>query len=264
MPVQEETAKGWLKPENSTGNRNCRINEYFPKDKANETGFIKFFSSRASKDAWKKLQRAFHPINDDSIVNLNTDNPKVFYQSLLNQFLKIFRLPEAESNESDNDMPSTVFPFDSKGEEIIEMFKQAVNDYKFEDLLKFEPDISSDAIMLGVDKNWVDNIPKFMSTIKKELYLIGPDQSVIYYKINEFVNSLEEFICNLKAFMVPSDNKTWILPQLENIDDSDIYMNFIVITDNRQRVKKRYEEIMQHDRELYLHTNYQIPNVFET
>lgn len=103
--VPMETAKSWLKPDGK-GHRNCRIHDYFPDDRLNETRFIKFFQSRVNT-SWKELQESFRPINDDGIIDVDTDKPDVFYWSLLNQFQKIHKLPLSEPDKSnDTDIES--------------------------------------------------------------------------------------------------------------------------------------------------------------
>jgi len=99
--VLKETAKSWLKPDGK-GHRNCRIHDYFPEDKLDETHFIKYLQIRVNT-SWKALQEIFRSINDDGIIDVNTDNPDVFYWSLLNQFQKIYNLPLSEPDKS-NDM----------------------------------------------------------------------------------------------------------------------------------------------------------------
>ena len=44
--ISDNTVKCWLKPLGHPGHRNCKIREYFPHDKVNEDGFVRYFSKR--------------------------------------------------------------------------------------------------------------------------------------------------------------------------------------------------------------------------
>lgn len=97
--IPMETVKSWLKQGN--GHRNCRIHDYFPEDKLDETHFIKYLQKRVNT-SWKELQEIFRPINNDGIIDVDTDNEDVFYWSLMNQFQKIHNLPLSEPDKSND------------------------------------------------------------------------------------------------------------------------------------------------------------------
>jgi len=91
--VGDDAAKSWV-----NGSRRCKTRFYFPSDEIDDSGFINFIQSRTAT-SWRTLQEAFQSKGNDSqtsadyIVNYTTDNQKIFYWSLLNQFQRIFRLP---------------------------------------------------------------------------------------------------------------------------------------------------------------------------
>lgn len=98
VEFSESAVKTWL-----NGTRSCKVGSYFPKGSIDEVQFISYFRRRTNAhNRWKHLQRAFGTIEEagtasgDFCVDLDTDDPAVFYWSLLNQFQRIFHLPESE------------------------------------------------------------------------------------------------------------------------------------------------------------------------
>lgn len=208
IDVDRNTAKSWLKPEDSKGYRNCRIRDYFPEDMVDEPGFIKFISSRANT-SWPKLQKAFHSISKDCIVNLNTDDPEIFYWSILNQFQKIHRLPLSE-------MPA---------ERMFKLFKNAVENCEvsvfFEDDANFSDDADvSDRIELFLNSLYADIIEPFQ---------LWHSESSMYQKILELHSELESFVILHKSEI---DN---LMSYYRSYDDT--------IRRSRQRIDTLYCEI---------------------
>ena len=286
----EEAAKSWI-----SGERNCQTSRYFPEGRIkNELAVFKYFRNR-SANSLKVLRDTFRQVNGDGIIKCDIDNDDTFCWSILNQFLALLGFPLSEEPVWETDTPverasetmvsdtsnnerseDKSFLFDSKSKKIIRMFKQAVIDYKFKDLIDFEPTMSSDAdaLMLGVDKEWVDSMDKFIFTIEEDiLYPIGRDQAGIYSEVTKFVFSLEYFISYLKSSMTPSDNKTWIpngkylsgdflsdLKSYVTLSDNKKWIpngkyslwDFHMLTMKRQDVKTQYEKIIQYVRALYI------------
>ena len=98
VEFSESAVKTWL-----NGTRSCDVGRYFPEESIDEAQFISYFRRRTNAyNLWKHLQMAFGKIEEagiasgDFCVDLDTDDPEVFYWSLLNQFQRIFHLPESE------------------------------------------------------------------------------------------------------------------------------------------------------------------------
>ena len=89
----DHSIERWLSPKDAQRHQNPRPKKYFNDDHPfNETGFINYLKDQI-KESWRNLQEAFIPINDEHIVNTETDNEDLFYESLLNQFKRIFGVP---------------------------------------------------------------------------------------------------------------------------------------------------------------------------
>lgn len=173
IAVEGDTAKSWLKPEDSKGYRNCRIRNYFPKDTVDETGFINFLSNRANT-SWPKLQKEFHSISNDCIVNLDTDDSEIFYWSLLNQFQKIHRLPLSE-------MPA---------KKMVRLFKNAIENCEIAVFFEDAANFSDDADVSG-------RIADFLNILNADIidpFKLGHSESSMYQKILELHRELESFV----------------------------------------------------------------------
>ena len=105
--LSESTASKWRQ-----GKRNCKPKKYFPEETVEEMQFIDRLRSRTkAPGAWRQVQQAFKDIeasNDPpscfnteiydspSCVNTETNDPDIFYWSLLNEFQRLFKLPESD------------------------------------------------------------------------------------------------------------------------------------------------------------------------
>lgn len=106
--VSEEAVKTWMR-----GSRNCNIGMYFPNGIKEETKFIAHFKSVTKvPGSWKKIQDAFRQMKQDEYfcIDLETEDPDVFFWSLLNQFQRIFRLPESERDGREQGVSVTTAP----------------------------------------------------------------------------------------------------------------------------------------------------------
>jgi len=130
--IPDSTIKSWLSPHNSKRYRKCRIRYYFPdNEKLNGNGFMEFLSKRINT-SWKELQEAFRSINNDGIVDLETNNQEVFYWSLLNQFQKIHELPLSENPTADALTASLSAPDNTQGEIVAQDETPPVQEYRFD------------------------------------------------------------------------------------------------------------------------------------
>lgn len=174
LTVEEDTAKSWLRANDNKNRRIGRIKNYFPEDIVNENGFIEFIRSR-TEHSWAQLQKAFHSISEaDSLVNLATDDPEIFYWSLLNQFQKIHRLPLSE-------MPA---------KKMVRLFKNAIE--KCEIFIFFE-----DAANFSDEADISGRIAEFLSTVNADIidpFKSGHSESSMYQKILELHRELESFV----------------------------------------------------------------------
>lgn len=139
--VSDASARAWI-----NGTRNCDIAKYFPDEAVNEAELIKYFSSR-TKDiqSWKKLQDVFTLKQSTCLekgefrVDCNTEDSEVFYWSLLNQFQKIFRLPESE--RATNNAPSGNLKNGMSFERVRNIFMEGVRCFKVMDIVNRKPAI---------------------------------------------------------------------------------------------------------------------------
>lgn len=108
----EETVKTWI-----NGTRSCSVRRYFPEMEMDDKRFIAYFRKRTkTSGSWKKIQKAFSSEliadvkTEDIFVDLETDDPEVFYWSLLNQFQRIFHLPASEIEIKNSEPPLITAP----------------------------------------------------------------------------------------------------------------------------------------------------------
>lgn len=172
--VNEDTAKGWFKPKGSKGHRRgSRIRKYFPKETINEANFIEFIRSQANI-SWPKLQKAFHPLSEaDCIVNLHTNDPELFYWSILNQFKKILKFPLTEMS----------------AEKMVRLFKNAVENCEISAFFGNDANFSDDA-------DGSCRIEFFLNSLHADIiepFQLLHSKSSTYQKILELHSELESF-----------------------------------------------------------------------
>ncbi len=142
----EEAVKTWI-----NGTRSCSIKRYFPEMKMGDAQFIAYFRSRTKASvSWKKIQKAFSSKftadveTEDLCVDLTTDDSEVFYWSLLNQFQRIFHLPESEREVKSSETPLIAAPQRKlSSEEIRDLFLKATCACEVMDTINRKPAILS-------------------------------------------------------------------------------------------------------------------------
>lgn len=190
-PVEEDTAKSWLRRERS--NRQCRIRDYFLNDKLDEKYFIKFLKDRVNT-SWEKLQETFRSINDDKIVDIYTVNQGDFYWSLLNQFQKIHGLPLSEKPTSSigDDYPNLQDSFSHK--EMIRIFKEIAECYHVADFINRNPSMIYFK-NLNMNYDLLSLVTRFIDEIQSEI--IAPFDPYkgdrIYIKISQFITIIVKY-----------------------------------------------------------------------
>lgn len=240
--IPSETVKSWLKK--GAGHRNCSIKYYFPEKKLNETGFIGFFKNRGNSN-WKDLQAYFASINDDNVIDLNTNIENDFYWSLLNQFQKIHNLPLSEK------------PFVSGDASIcnvmIEIFKDAVEYYHITDFISWNPAlfeftksiIKDDLRQLAADfvDDIEDNILKEFCPHKSEL---------VFIQITRFVHLIKKYLDYISAthfnIINQPPSNLYNLNTIMNLNSESKDSNSNT-TRFQSQLKKIYEDICN----MYIH-----------
>lgn len=191
-PVEEDTAKSWLRRDRI--NQQCRIRDYFPNDKLEEKYFIKFLKDRVNT-SWKELQKLFHSINDDNIVDVDTSNQDEFYWSLLNQFQKIHGLPLSESQTVPISATSNNnFHDNTPHKEMVRIFKEAAEYYSITSFINSEPSLIGFKL-LPTDSDLLSLATRFVEDIQDEL--ITPfdtyKSEILYIKISQFTTLVAKY-----------------------------------------------------------------------
>ena len=203
ISVDTDTAKSWLKSDDKKGHRNCRVKDYFPKEKLNEAGFIKAIESRVNT-SWKQLQESFRLINDNGIIDIDTDNHEIFYWSLLNQFQKILRLPLSDQKLPDSkpavDNNAISENSEKKGMPHNEALPESMLSVFYQNSIGFAIDdfINSPAKSITPDR--IRDMITFIGCIMtKHENEDNPDKGEeTYKKIIEFTDTLYKYIVLLK------------------------------------------------------------------
>lgn len=142
----DEAVKTWI-----NGTRSCRVGRYFPEMKMDDEQFIAYFRKRTkAPGAWKKIQKAFSSEftadikNGNVCVDLATEDSEAFYWSLLNQFQRIFHLPESEREIKNSETPLITTPQRKlSSEEIRDLFLKATRACEVMDTINRKPAILS-------------------------------------------------------------------------------------------------------------------------
>lgn len=191
--VSEEAIKSYI-----YGRNKCPVEKHFPDDVIDETEFIKYFRRKArGSDSLKRLQNAFRilktddSVDEDFCVDLKTEDPNVFYWSLLNQFQRVLRLPESEREESNSTVPVTVpYQIELSSEQIRDKFLEAANYYEIMDIINREPPIwnRDDSACLNTFLNEID-----------VLMNCSPKSSPLYAPLECFIDALQQQVLSLDA-----------------------------------------------------------------
>lgn len=130
------------------------------------------------------MQNAFRSIDDDNIVNLNTDNKDMFFWSLLNQFQKIHNLPLSKKEFIPNTSPYN--------NEMITIFKETAEYYRISDFITYTPSSIS-----FITKTSNCDMPKLAALFIEEIEnnIITPfkpyQHEILYMKISRFLFNLK-------------------------------------------------------------------------
>lgn len=191
--IPPDTAYSWIST--GTKERHCRIKDYLPNGKINESNLIYFFK-RSIKTDWDKLQDAFRSIDNDNIVDLSTDNKDIFFWSLLNQFQKIHNLPLSKRESTSN--TSTY------NNEMIRIFNEAAEYYHIADFITCDPTsfslimTISNCDMLKLSTQFINEIGNNIITPFKSC-----QQEILYIKIYQFQSNLKDYTEYLTIHDIP-------------------------------------------------------------
>jgi len=188
----ESAVKKWF-----VEKRDCSVERYFPGRKIDESGFINYIRSETKyRDALKKLQdsfRSLEPTNsmvEDFRIDLKTGSIEEFYWSLLNQFQRIFGLPESERDIDNRSMPMT--PKSERSlEQLRDIFLNAVHHFNVMDIINRHPAI--------LDRTDSTKLNVFLG----EMDILVPDRdyhdNALFLSIRVFIEKLQIQVLSLDA-----------------------------------------------------------------
>ena len=190
----EEAVKTWI-----NGTRSCNIKRYFPEMKMDDEQFIAYFRKRTkAPGSWKKIQKAFFSKfaaaveTEDICVDLATEDSEVFYWSLLNQFQRIFHLPESERTVKNSVAPMSAPPQNQiTSEQMYKLFLEGVHQYKVMDIINRKPAILNreDSASLNVFLSKIDILVPYHS----------PYDDSLYASMRSFIDALRIQVLTLDA-----------------------------------------------------------------
>ena len=205
------------------------ISSYFPNGRINRSKVYRYFRFRLNKNNnWQIVQKNLSLRNDNGRFNCSNEDPEVFYQSLLDEFVESLGLPSSEEpgNERDNKVPvsstASLASFNNAEGEVISqpettseqlrgVFKQAIQDYNMEDFICYDPTVS-------LDDNLLDRAGNFLKTIDTDIikaYKQNHAQTLLYLKLVEFYHDLNDYISFLRSGFI-SDSPSYIRDSRRN------------------------------------------------
>lgn len=192
--IGDSTMKSWI-----SGNRCCRIAQHFPDDSINEREFISFLKRcMPGRDSWKKLQKEFAAQDENVLksegfcVDLHTENPEMFYWSLLNQFQKIFLLPASEREGYPTTVSVTKVESDKlSAEHMRALFLESVQNYKVMNIINKKPAV--------LDRNDSSILNVFLSKMDILIPYSAPESSSLGASIRSFIEALRMQVLSLDA-----------------------------------------------------------------
>ncbi|TWH49269.1 hypothetical protein [Sporomusa sp. KB1] len=190
------------------------ISSYFPNGRINRSKVYRYFRFRLNKNNnWQIVQNNLYLRNDNGRFNCSNEDPEVFYQSLLDEFVESLGLPSSEEPDNDismvNETPvlsaASLSSFNNAEGEIISqtetpseqirgIFKQAIQDYSMEDFIRYDPTVS-------LDDNLLARADNFLKTIETDIiaaYEQSHGQTLIYIKLVEFYHELKGYVSCLR------------------------------------------------------------------
>ena len=195
------------------------ISSYFPNGRINKTKAVEYFKKNIDNN-WQIVQRNLSLRNDNGRFNCSNEDPEVFYQSLLDEFVESLGLPSSKEpaknipmvnevpvlstaalSSLNNDKGEIISQTETTSEQIRGIFKQAIQDYCMEDFIRYDPTVS-------LDDNLLDRADNFLKTIETDIidaYEQSHGETLIYIKFVEFYHELKGYVTCLRlGFIVYS------------------------------------------------------------
>lgn len=190
----EEAVKTWIR-----GIRSCNIERYFPEMEMDDEQFIAYFRKRTkAPGSWEKIQKAFSSKfsadgeTEDICVDLATEDPGVFYWSLLNQFQRIFHLPESEREVKNSETPLITAPQRKlSSEEICDLFLKATRACEVMDTINRKPAI--------LNRDDSARLNAFLDRMDFLIPNAAPCDALLSASIRSFIDALRIQVLTLDA-----------------------------------------------------------------
>ena len=190
LDPNEPTIKTWLRKKNP---QVCTIEDYFPKGAIDEKGFTAFFSSKMGA-SWTKLQDAFRLIKkNDDLVDVDTNNPDVFYWSLLNQFQRIHKLDLSEMPDSlgvqDDALEKDRSLEGVTSEPMFQMFTQAYHSCHIKEF-------AANNLFEGLSPDLLPWVERFISNIEMSLSkeeAANNEARATHRSISQYIHTIREY-----------------------------------------------------------------------
>lgn len=193
--ITEDGVKTWLH-----GPKNYRTSAYFPDGSMKDDAFIQYIKSRTKdRSAWKGLQKAFLTQKttdsgaEDFRVDLKTEDSEVFYWSLLNQFQRIFHLPESEREIENSETSLTTAPQHKSpnNEEIRDFFLKATSACEVMDTINRKPAI--------LNRDDSAKLNAFLDRMDFLIPYTAPCNDLLLSTIRSFIEALRIQVLSLDA-----------------------------------------------------------------
>lgn len=220
ISAAESTVYEWVK-----GRRNPKIE----KSIVNEAGFINYFKER-TRSTWKDMQGKLGRLDEYGIIDCDTKNEDDFYQSLLNLFYELLRIPWSKETVS---------------KQMLEIYANAIKDCRIKELIASDPTVSLNDCLL-------DEAERFIKIIKDDLIIPFSkyEDKMMYQKIGEFIEILyeyKEYLPEKMRLLIGKKNVT--LVPLYRDENPKWAMQFEKETrDFRQKIIDKYNEIYNGER----------------
>ena len=188
------------------------ISSYFPNGRINKAKAVNFFQENIANN-WQIVQKNLSLRNDNGHFNCSNEDPEMFYQSLLDEFVESLGLPSSEEPDNDipmvnevpvlstaslssfnNDKGEIISQTETTSEQIRGIFKQAIQDHCMEDFIRYDP-------MVSLDDNLLDRADNFLKTIETDILAAceqSHGQTLIYIKLVEFYHELKGYVSCLR------------------------------------------------------------------
>ena len=211
----ESTVNAWVKEKKKPKHE---------KGSVNEAGFIKYFKER-TRSTWKNIQGEFGRLDEYGIIDCDTENEDEFYQSLLNLFYELLRIPWSKETVS---------------EKMLEIFAKAIRDCRIKELIESDPTVLLNDCL-------PDEADRFIKIIKDDIMIpfSKNEDKIMYQKIGEFTEVLYEYNNYLpKNMRLIIGKKNITLVPLYRDENPKWAMQFEKETrDYRQKIIDKYSEI---------------------